>query len=184
MIDTTNSNPLYPNLEDTTLPSAPPYEEEAATRASVTFHYKSFDDTLEEYKRMTAGALGIAALVSVAGGVIALISIFAGFAFMAGAPDMIVDQKKQTTNFTFPLVTIGTMVALYQTDTMREIMNATVAKMPGMWDWDKMSNTTHEFLTFNVMITLSILSGLVAQGLVYGAIEAKDAHSRNKMRMQ
>jgi len=146
--------------------------------------YQSFDDTLEDYKKMTAGALGIAALASVAAGALALLSIFAGFSYLAGTPDIIYDEKKKTSNLTFPLVTAGTMVALYQTDTMRDIMNATVAKMPGMWDWDNMSNTTHEFLTFNVMITLSILAGIVAQGLVYGAIEAKDAHSRNKMRMQ
>ena len=161
----------------------------SSTNCGVSFFrsrttYQSFDETLEDYKKMTAGALGATALASVAAGVIALTSIFAGFAYMAGAPDIILNEKKGTTNLTFPLVTAGTMVALYQTDTMRDIMNATVAKMPGMWDWDNMSNTTHEFLTFNVMITLSILSGIVAQALVYGAIEAKDAHSRSKMRMQ
>ena len=162
----------------------------SSTNASVTFlrsqtSYRSADDTLEDYKKLTAAAIGAVAMLAAVGGPAALFTIFAGFTFMAGASALIYDSKKEKTNLTFPLVTAGTMVALYQTDTMRDIMNATVAKMPSMlWDWDKMSNTTHEFLTFNVMITLSMLAGLAAQGLVFGAIEAKDAHSRNKMRMQ
>jgi hypothetical protein len=150
----------------------------------VTFYYRSADDTLEDYKKLTAGAIAAVAMLAVVGGAAALFTIFAGFTLMAGTPGAVFPENGKT-NLTFPLVTAGTMVALYQTDTMKEIMNATVAKVPSMlWDWDKMSNTTHEFLTFNVMITLSILAGLVAQGLVYGAIEAKDAHSSNKMRMQ